>query len=153
MYAFGPPLAGRTRYAGRAGWTMESRPIILVVDDDWAMRAALKDILEIELLAQVVEAEDGDDAGLALFDARPDLAVVDARMPCTDGMELVRRMRADPTTGGIPIIGISALDRRSEMLDAGCTAFVQKPFTLETLLEVVRGALPSRADRLERRVQ
>jgi CheY-like chemotaxis protein len=132
---------------------MESKPIILVVDDDWATRAALKDILELELRAEVVEAEDGDDAGLALFDARPDLAVVDARMPCTDGMEFVRRMRADPSTGGIPIIGMSALNRRSEMLDAGCTAFLQKPFTLETLLDTVRGALPARADELERRIQ
>jgi CheY-like chemotaxis protein len=126
---------------------MKSRPVILVVDDDWATRAALRDVFEAELRAEVVEAEDGDDAGYALLDARPDVAVIDARMPCTDGMELVRRMRADPATGAIPIIGMSALNRRNEMLDAGCTDFVQKPFTLETLLDAVRGALPAHADR------
>jgi CheY-like chemotaxis protein len=126
---------------------MKSRPIILIVDDDWATRAALRDVFEAELRAEVVEAEDGDDAGYALLDARPDVAVIDARMPCTDGMELVRRMRADPATGAIPIIGMSALNRRNEMLDAGCTDFVQKPFTLETLLDAVRGALPAHADR------
>jgi CheY-like chemotaxis protein len=126
---------------------MESRPIILVVDDDWATRAALKDVFEVELRAEVVEAEDGEDAVYALIDAKPDLAVIDARMPCTDGVELVRRMRADPTTGAIPIIGMSALNRRSEMLDAGCTDFVQKPFTLDVLLAAVREALPAGADR------
>lgn len=128
------------------GRSRASKPIILVVDDDWATRAALRDVFEAELRAEVVEAEDGDDAGYALFDATPDLAVIDARMPGTDGMELVRRMRAAPTTGAIPIIGMSALNRRSEMLDAGCTDFVQKPFTFEVLLAAVRGALPARAD-------
>jgi CheY-like chemotaxis protein len=128
------------------GRSRASKPIILVVDDDWATRAALRDLFEVELRAEVVEAEDGDDAGYALIDARPDLAVIDARMPWTDGVELVRRMRADPSVGAIPIIGISALDRGKEMLDAGCTAFVQKPFTVEVLLAAVRGALPASAD-------
>ncbi|HEV8634362.1 MAG TPA: response regulator [Chloroflexota bacterium] len=128
------------------GRSRASKPIILVVDDDWATRAALRDLFEVELRAEVVEAEDGDDAGYALIDARPDLAVIDARMPWTDGVELVRRMRADPSVGAIPIIGISALDRGKEMLDAGCTAFVQKPFTVEALLAAVRGALPASAD-------
>jgi two-component system cell cycle response regulator DivK len=117
-----------------------------LVDDDWATRAALRDLFEVELRAEVVEAEDGDDAGYALIDARPDLAVVDARMPCTDGVELVRRMRADPAVGAIPIIGMSALDRGKEMLEAGCTLFVQKPFPIEAMLAAVRRALPAGAD-------
>src|SRR5688572_12698998 len=102
------------------------RTRVLVVDDDWATRRALAQVFELELGAEVDEAEDGEDARYALMDATPDVAVVDAKMPWPDGPELVRRMRADPETVGIPIVGMSALPVSGLMLAAGCDAFVPK---------------------------
>jgi CheY-like chemotaxis protein len=75
------------------------------------------------------------------MDATPDVAVVDAKMPWPDGPELVRRMRADPETVGIPIVGMSALPVSGLMLAAGCDAFVPKPFVVDDLIAAVRKAI------------
>jgi CheY-like chemotaxis protein len=115
--------------------------VVLVVDDDWAARQALAVLLGDELGAEVREAEDGEDARYALMDGVPDVALVDAKMPWPDGLELLRRMRADPATAGVPVVGISALPVGQRMLDAGCVVFVAKPFDAEELLGAVRSAL------------
>jgi CheY-like chemotaxis protein len=120
------------------------RPLILVVDDDWATRRALAALLGDELGAEVAEAEDGEDARYALMDGTPDVALVDANMPWPDGLELVRRMRQDPTTAGIPIVGISASSVGSRMIAAGCVSFVAKPFEADELVAAVRAALSGR---------
>ena len=120
------------------------KPLILVVDDDWATRRALAALLGDELGAEVSEAEDGEDARYALMDATPDVALVDANMPWPDGIELVRRMRGDPATAGVPVVGISALPVEHRMLAAGCVSFVAKPFDADDLIRAVRSALGSR---------
>ena len=114
---------------------------MLVVDDDWATRRAIATLLVDELGADVAEAEDGEDARYALMDATPDVALVDAKMPWPDGLELLRRMKGDPATAAVPIVGISALPVGERMLEAGCVAFVAKPFETEELVEAVRLAL------------
>ena len=131
--------------AGRGGSRVAPiKPLILVVDDDWATRRALAALLGDELGADVAEAEDGEDARYALMDATPDVALVDANMPWPDGLELVRRMRADPTTAEIPVVGISALSIGARMMAAGCVAFVAKPFEADELVAAVRTALGGR---------
>jgi CheY-like chemotaxis protein len=120
------------------------RPLILIVDDDWATRRALAQLLGDELDAEVAEAEDGEDARYALMDATPDVALVDANMPWPDGFELMRRMQQDPTTAAIPVVGISALPVAQRMLAAGCIAFVAKPFEADDLIAAVRSALAGR---------
>jgi two-component system cell cycle response regulator DivK len=131
--------------AGRGHSRVASiKPLILVVDDDWATRRALAQLLGDELDAEVAEAEDGEDARYALMEATPDVALVDARMPWPDGFELMRRMQLDPITAAIPVVGISALPVAQRMLAAGCVAFVPKPFEAEDLIAAVRSALAGR---------
>ena len=131
--------------AGRGGsLAAKIRPLILVVDDDWATRRALAALLGEELNAEIAEAEDGEDARYALMDGTPDVALVDANMPWPDGIELVRRMRQDPATASVPVIGISALSVGPRMLEAGCVSFVAKPFQADDLLAAVRSALAGR---------
>jgi DNA-binding response OmpR family regulator len=119
---------------------------VLVVDDAWATRRALAQALAHELGAEVDEAEDGEDARYALMEGTPDVAVVDANTPWTDGPELVRRMRADPATVRVPIVGMSALPVSGVMLDAGCDAFVTKPFVIDDLIAVVRRVIRGDGD-------
>ena len=138
------PTSTQTRAARGRTHASTIKPLILVVDDDWATRRALAALLGDELDAEIAEAEDGEDARYALMDATPDVALVDANMPWPDGIELVRRMRADPATADVPVVGISALSVEQRMLAAGCVAFVAKPFEAEDLLRAVRSALGRR---------
>jgi len=105
---------------------------------------------------RVVAAENGARGlELALRDP-PHLVVTDFMMPAMDGMELTRRLRADPRTGHIPIVMLTArgdLDDRVAGLQSGVNAYLAKPFSPRELLTTVRGLLKvqdSQADLLLR---
>jgi diguanylate cyclase (GGDEF)-like protein len=115
------------------------RDLILVVDDD----PDIARFVEVNLKLQgfdVVVANDGEQA-LELIGLRhPDLAVVDLMMPRVDGMELTRRLRANPLTASIPIIMLTARGLTIDKvlgLTAGADDYLVKPFdTLELVARV-----------------
>jgi two-component system, chemotaxis family, sensor kinase CheA len=77
----------------------------------------------------VTEVADGAEALLALRSERPDLLLTDLQMPRVDGFELLRRVRADPSLQGLPIVVISTLesdDVRRLAMDAGADAYLVK---------------------------
>ncbi|MFP3643067.1 response regulator [Paraburkholderia sp. SIMBA_054] len=80
---------------------------ILLVDDDVKILRPLRVILEAEGY-DVLTAEDGEAAVAVTAFGRPDLIVTDWMMPGVDGVELCRRVRADPATAGIPIVVLTA---------------------------------------------
>lgn len=127
---------------------------ILLADDDAAVRALLRTLMIGEGYA-VTEAPNGRAALAALAEHGPfDLLVLDVRMPGRDGLEVTRRVRADPTTALTPVIlvtGGGALEDKIAGLDAGATDFLTKPFEAPELLARVRAALRMKAaiDRLE----
>jgi cyclic di-GMP phosphodiesterase len=129
------------------------RPLIVVVDDDPANRQ----LLEIMLTRQgcrVVLFEDGGAALDAAPALGPDLFLLDVEMPGLDGIQLTRRLRADPATAATPIIlvtGRTSLDDKIAGLDAGATDFVTKPFVPAELAARVRAGvrLKTAMDRLE----
>ncbi len=127
---------------------------ILVADDDAAARALLRTLLERQGY-HVAQAATGTAALTALaVDGPFDLLVLDVRMPGHDGLEVTRRVRADPATALVPIIlvtGLGALDDKVAGLDAGATDFLAKPFEASELLARIRAALRMKAmtDRLE----
>ena len=112
---------------------------ILVVDDKWENRSVLTHLLT-PLGFDVVEAENGQvgiDKAIAL---RPNIILTDLVMPVLDGFEMVRRLRKSPEFTEIPIIAVSAsvFDmNHQQSLDAGCTAFIPKPFKAEELLSLL----------------
>lgn len=73
---------------------MKKRPVrVLIVDDQVLVRRGLAKLLEIEAAVEVVgEAADGVEALRLVSSTRPDVALVDARMPRMDGVELIRRL-------------------------------------------------------------
>jgi CheY-like chemotaxis protein len=116
---------------------------VLIVDDDVDNRGVIASIVGDLLGHQPVLAEDGQQA-LALADDRPDLILLDLRLPGLDGFEVARRLKAAERTADIPIVAISALadrDDREAAYAAGCVGWVTKPFTPTGLGDAIDRAL------------
>ncbi|MDM7459493.1 MAG: response regulator, partial [Paracoccus sp. (in: a-proteobacteria)] len=86
---------------------MAQQPCVLVVEDEGAQREVLKYNLEAEGFG-VVMAENGDEALLLVQEEQPDLIVLDWMLPNVSGIEVCRRVKADPVTRNIQIIMLSA---------------------------------------------
>ena len=102
---------------------------ILVVDDDPAMRLVLREILEQDGHA-VEEAEDGEAALWMCERNRPDVVLLDVKMPGMDGFTLCARLRKGLNTTNVPIVMITALEDESSIdraFDAGATDYMTKP--------------------------
>ncbi len=119
-------------------------PRILIIEDEAAIRAVLKDILhdQKELHLKVDEARDGQEA-LALLESQPyDIAFCDLKMPKVDGMEVLQRARDKGINTAF--IMISAHGTTEMAVDAtrkGAYDFLQKPPDLNRLLVTLRNAL------------
>jgi UDP-3-O-acyl N-acetylglucosamine deacetylase len=114
---------------------------ILVVDDEENIRGTLRGVLADEGF-EVLEASDGRRALELLEAAAPRLAIVDVWMPDMDGIELVQRMRAlAPTMPIIVISGHGTIETAVRVIRLGAFDFLEKPFPLEALLQVVERAL------------
>ena len=113
---------------------------VLVVDDDRVIQQLLEVNLELEGYEVVATAADGKEALEKIAELKPDLVILDIMMPKMDGLEVCRRLRADPDLAGIPVILLSAraqdMDIR-EGLEIGASAYLTKPFDPVELLEVV----------------
>jgi len=119
---------------------MTLAPVILVVDDDPAIRESLERELRARAYA-TVSASDGQE-GLRVFETHtPDLVLTDLSMPRSDGFELISALRAKART---PIIVLSVRGSDADKiraLDLGADDFVTKPFSVAELLARVRAQL------------
>lgn len=125
----------------------------LVVDDEWAIRALLREVLEREG-HEVVEAENGVEAERVLAGQPFDLVVTDLVMPERDGLEMLRHVQAHHP--GLPVVvaGTAANDILLQCARVmGAAGFLLKPFRYEdvivTLDEV--GPIPAGAEERLRR--
>ena len=114
---------------------------IALVEDDSSIRAMLEYYFK-SLGHEIAAFESGED----FFAASPkaDLALLDVMLPGMDGLEILRRLRADPETAKLPIIMLTA--RQSEMdkvagLDAGADDYITKPFGVMELQARVKAVL------------
>jgi CheY-like chemotaxis protein len=93
---------------------------------------------------RVVEAHDGRAALAAARSANPDLILMDVSIPYIDGLEVTRRLKADPATRHIPIIALTAhalTSDRERALEAGCDGYISKPAEPRFVLDAVRREL------------
>ena len=118
--------------------------LILVVEDQEDNRRILRDLLA-SAGYEMIEAITGEE-GVALAAARrPDLILMDIQLPGLDGYEATRRIKGDPALRASPIIvvtsyALSGDDRKA--FEAGCDAYVTKPFSPRQLLAKIREHLP-----------
>ena len=118
-----PPVAGRRRS-------------VLVVDDHPDMRFLLANIVD-RIGYRAFEAVDGDEALAMVERLRPDLLLLDMRMPGMNGLEVCRRLRAADETRLLPIVMMSASvepDAPERALAAGANEYLAKPFPIEELI-------------------
>jgi adenylate cyclase len=97
---------------------------------------------------EVVEATDGEQALAKVAEALPDLVLLDIMMPKIDGLEVVRRMKADPTLPFIPVILVTAKASPKDVvagLDAGGDDYLTKPIDHGALVARVRAMLRIKA--------
>ncbi len=109
---------------------------ILIVEDELSIVRMLATILREEEYAVIVAA-DGVEALELLRDNRPDMILSDMMMPVMGGVELIRRLRADPVTAAIPILSVSG----DWQLAVGADAALAKPYQHAELLEVAESLL------------
>jgi PAS domain S-box-containing protein len=120
----------------------DERPRVLVADDNADMRQYV-----VRLLAEHYRTEavpDGEAAWVAAQERPPDLILTDVMMPRLDGFGLLRKLRADPRTSGLPIIMLSARageESRVEGMEAGADDYLVKPFSARELLARVTAHL------------
>lgn len=116
---------------------------ILSIEDDAAVRQFVSAVLKADGYV-VLGAADGA-AGVAAAKAElPDLILLDLILPYASGFEVLRQLRDDPTTRGIPVLVLSTQGGEDDVvraLDTGADDFLIKPFYARELLARVRKAL------------
>jgi len=135
-----PALAG-TRALTDA--VRKIRPIVLVVDDDELARQLIGRTLDRKVY-DVLFAGDGVEALSQLRRFKPDVILMDVRMPGMDGVALTQRLKTLPHLMSTPIIMMTGQARRETLvssIEAGAAAFVVKPFTREALMAKLQKVL------------
>ncbi len=122
---------------------------VVLADDQALLRAGLRVLLDAEDDMEVVgEAEDGDEAIAAVRRLRPDVVVMDIRMPDLDGLAATREIVADPELAGVHIVVLTTFDLDEyvfEAIRAGATGFLLKDAEPTELLRAIRLAAAGEA--------
>jgi CheY-like chemotaxis protein len=116
-------------------------PLVLVVEDSDAIRAAFTILLEESGYA-VAAAANGAEAVRLAAERAPDLVLLDLGLPDISGLEVTRRIKADPATARIPLVALTGRDDaadRDALLAAGCADYLVKPVDTQSLIRALPG--------------
>jgi len=117
--------------------------LILVVEDNEKNRKLVRDVLAVTGY-RVVETETGEEGVRLADERRPALILMDVQLPGIDGIEALRRLRADPATAAIPVVAVTAsamTQDRQKIMAAGFDGYQAKPISVRPFLELVRAVL------------
>jgi DNA-binding NarL/FixJ family response regulator len=125
-----------------------TRPTVLVADDHRRFREALVALLELDGFEVVGQAADGADAVALAKQVRPDVVVIDLKMPVLNGLDATRLVRdALPSTPVVVLTAFTGDELERAALAAGATAFVAKDANLGELRAALAAAAAALADR------
>ena len=125
--------------------TRKLTPTVLVVDDDEGHAILIRENLESAGLKNRIEHFRDGQAVLDFFAANstkePYIVLLDIRMPKVDGIEVLRRLKADPELRKLPVIMLTTTDDSREVErchQIGCSGYIQKPVDYEKFAEAIR---------------
>jgi signal transduction histidine kinase/CheY-like chemotaxis protein len=108
--------------------------VVLLVEDNPVNRKLARNVLRSQGF-EVWEAHTGEDALNDLRSRRPNLILMDLQLPGMDGLEVTRRVKADPRTADLPVVALTAHVREADeqkAREAGCVGYITKPIRLAT---------------------
>jgi two-component system, response regulator len=124
-----------------------SRPILLVEDNPDDVALTLRALKKNHILNQISVASDGTEALAFLFDGdttdltAPGLILLDLKLPKVDGLEVLRRIRADERTKLIPVVILTSSKLEEDILTSyrnGANAYVRKPVNFAEFVEAIK---------------
>jgi CheY-like chemotaxis protein len=120
---------------------------ILLVEDDAINRDVLSRYLTL-VGYDIIIAVNGVQALDLAQTQRPDIILMDMRLPMMDGWQTTRMLKDSPSTAMIPVIALTAYaldDERQKCFDAGCDAYESKPVDMPHLLASIQGLVQEQA--------
>lgn len=120
-----------------------AKKTVLIVEDNFLNLKLMRDLLEASGIA-TLQAEDGTQALEVALEHQPDIVLMDIQLPGMSGLIVTRQFKTDADLQNIPIIAVTALASREdkeEALEAGCDAYISKPFAAEQFLGLVKQTL------------
>jgi len=118
---------------------MTARQVVVVEDNERNMKL-FREVLESSGY-RTLEAETGERAVALTTEHRPDLVLMDIHLPDIDGVEALRRLRADERTASVPVLALTAQAMegdRERFIAAGFDGYLSKPVNIADLLDAVR---------------
>jgi len=123
---------------------------VLIVEDNHDLRTFIKDSIDGHHILEAINGEEGINLAIEKI---PDIIISDVLMPCKNGFELCRTLKADPRTNHIPIIMLTALgaDENQQMgIDLGADDYIVKPFNHRILAGKINNIILARQSFKER---
>jgi two-component system, cell cycle response regulator DivK len=120
--------------------TEQPGPLVLIVDDNEQNAKLARDVLRAAGF-RTIEAVTGADAVARATADRPNLVLMDIRLPDMDGAAVARQLKGDPRTAGIPVVALTALASHNAgdwLVDAGFDGYLEKPIRVREFPDEVR---------------
>ena len=130
---------------------MESKVILLVEDNPRDEALTRRALAKSNIINEIVVAHDGVEAldyfaGTGVFAGRdvsvmPQLVLLDLKLPKVDGLEVLRRIRADPRTRGLPVVVFTSSSEEEDVISSyslGANSYVRKPVEFDQFLEATK---------------
>ena len=124
----------------------EQRTRVVVAEDEAIIRLDLKELLEEEGFDVVGETGRGDEAVELVRALRPELAILDIKMPGLDGLSAARQITADRLAAVLILTAFSQRDLVEQARDAGAMSYIVKPFQKSDLIPAIDVALGRHAE-------
>ena len=114
---------------------------VLIVDDQMTIRSLVRSGLQQIGVSNIDEAADGEQAVAMATELKPDVAILDVKMPRLDGISAAGQIMAARICPVVMLTAFSQLDLVERAREAGATGWIVKPFKPEQLMAVVKKVL------------
>ena len=135
-----PPPAPPSRVGGSSPYPELAGKRVVVVEDEGITQLQIRKILRSKGLDVVGDAGDGQEAVAVVLETRPDIVLMDIRMPHMDGLEASRRILAEFSVCIVMLTAFSEDDYQQAAMEIGVCGYVIKPMTSESLMPQIQAA-------------